>query len=93
MRRAVTGYVAAVIIGSVLGVAVTQSRVLRAAVGSLITGFQTMPSVAWLPLAVVLFRRTEAAIFFVLLIGAVPAIANGVIAGIDHIPPLLLRAA
>ena len=92
MRRAATGYVAAVIIGTVLGVAVAQSRVLRAAVGSLITGFQTMPSVAWLPLAVVLFKLTEAAIFFVLLVGAVPSIANGVIAGIDHTPPVLLRA-
>ena len=62
-----------------LGVAVARSRVLRSAVGSLITGFQTMPSVAWLPLAIVLFQLTERAILFVLLIGAVPSIANGVI--------------
>ncbi len=72
--------------------AVAQSRILRAALGSLVTGFQTMPSVAWLPLAVVLFQTSERAILFVLLIGAIPSIANGVISGIDNIPPLLLRA-
>ncbi len=92
MRRAVTGYLVAVVLGTVLGLAVAQSRLLRAAVGSLITGFQTMPSVAWLPLAIVLFQLSETAIFFVLLIGAVPSIANGVIAGVDHTPPILLRA-
>jgi NitT/TauT family transport system permease protein len=92
LRRAVTGYALSLVIGTVLGVAVAESRILRAALGSLITGFQTMPSVAWLPLAVVLFQTSERAILFVLLIGAVPSIANGAISGIDNIPPLLLRA-
>jgi NitT/TauT family transport system permease protein len=92
LRRAVTGYALSLVIGTALGVAVAQSRILRAALGSLITGFQTMPSVAWLPLAVVLFQTSERAILFVLLIGAIPSIANGVISGIDNIPPLLLRA-
>jgi NitT/TauT family transport system permease protein len=92
LRRAVTGYLVAVVLGTTLGLAVSQSRVLRSAVGSLITGFQTMPSVVWLPLAIVLFQLSETAIFFVLLIGAVPSIANGVIAGVDNTPPILLRA-
>jgi NitT/TauT family transport system permease protein len=92
LSRAVVGYVLALVFGTALGVAVAQSRVLRAAVGSLITGFQTMPSVAWLPLAIVLFQLSERAILFVLLIGAVPSIANGVISGIDNTPPVLLRA-
>lgn len=92
LRRAVVGYVVALAIGTVLGIAVAQSRVLRAALGSLITGFQTMPSVAWVPLAVVLFGLSERAILFVLLVGATPSIANGVISGIDNVPPILLRA-
>jgi NitT/TauT family transport system permease protein len=92
LRRAVTGYLMALVLGTFLGVAIAQSRILRAALGSLITGFQTMPSVAWLPLAVVLFQLSERAILFVLLIGAIPSIANGVVSGIDNVPPLLLRA-
>ncbi|TMK54962.1 MAG: ABC transporter permease subunit [Actinobacteria bacterium] len=59
---------------------------------SLITGLQTMPSVAWFPLAIVVFRLSETAILFVVVLGAAPAIANGLVSGIDHVPPLLLRA-
>ncbi|HEV7685848.1 MAG TPA: ABC transporter permease subunit, partial [Acidimicrobiia bacterium] len=72
--------------------AVARSRILRAAVGSMITGLQTMPTIAWLPLAVLLFKLSETAIIFVVVLGAAPAIANGVISGVDHIPPVLLRA-
>jgi NitT/TauT family transport system permease protein len=92
LRRAVIGYALALVIGTALGIAVAQSRIMRSALGSLITGFQTMPSVAWLPLAVALFQLSERAILFVLLIGATPSIANGVISGIDNVPPILLRA-
>ena len=60
--------------------------------GSLITGLQTMPSIAWFPLAIVLFKLSESAIMFVIILGAAPAIANGLITGSDHIPPIMLRA-
>ncbi|MGI8515437.1 MAG: ABC transporter permease [Acidimicrobiia bacterium] len=92
LRRAVIGFSVAMGIGTVVGLAVSQSSVLRRAVGSLITGLQTMPSIAWFPLAILLFGLTETAIFFVVLIGAAPSIANGLINGVDHIPPALLRA-
>lgn len=92
MRRAVSGYALALVIGSVIGVAVARSRPLRSAVGSLITGLQTMPSIAWFPLAILLFGLTERAIMFVVVLGAAPSIANGLIAGVDHVPPLMVRA-
>jgi NitT/TauT family transport system permease protein len=92
LQRAAIGYLVAVFVGSVIGVAVARSKVLRAAIGSLITGLQTMPTIAWFPLAILLFGLNESAILFVVILGAAPAIANGVIAGVDHIPPLQLRA-
>ena len=58
----------------------------------MITGLQTMPSVAWFPLAIVLFQLSPKAILFVIVLGAAPSIANGVIDGIDNVPPILLRA-
>ena len=48
LRRAAVGYGLAVIVGGVIGILVVRSKTLRAAVGSLITGLQTMPSIAWL---------------------------------------------
>jgi NitT/TauT family transport system permease protein len=92
MQRAAIGFLLATLIGGAIGLAVVRVRPLRAAVGSLITGLQTMPSIAWFPLAILLFGLNETAILFVVVLGAAPAIANGLISGIDHVPPLLLRA-
>jgi NitT/TauT family transport system permease protein len=92
LRRAVVGYGLAVLVGGIIGILVVRSRTLRAAVGSLITGLQTMPSIAWFPLAILLFQLSETAILFVVILGAAPSIANGLISGVDHVPPLLLRA-
>jgi NitT/TauT family transport system permease protein len=92
MRRAAVGFAMALVIGMAVGALVSQVKVLRAAVGSFITGLQTMPSIAWFPLAVLLFKRTEAAMYFVVVLGAAPSIANGLISGVDTLPPLYLRA-
>jgi NitT/TauT family transport system permease protein len=92
IRRGVFGFLIALVIGSALGIAVSRWRVLRAGIGSMITGLQTMPSVAWFPLALLLFGLTESAITFVIVLGAAPSIANGIISGIDEVPPNLLRA-
>jgi NitT/TauT family transport system permease protein len=91
-ERAVIGFGLAVLIGAVIGALVSRIRPLRAAVGSLITGLQTMPSIAWFPFAIILFGVNTAAILFVIVLGAAPSIANGLIAGVDYTPPLLLRA-
>ena len=92
LRSAVTGYVVALIIGSVVGLLVARIPPLRAAVGSIITALQTMPSVVWAPFAIVLFGESNSAILFVVILGAAPSIANGLINGVDYTPPLLLRA-
>jgi NitT/TauT family transport system permease protein len=92
LGRAAKGYAVAVVVGTTIGALVARIPVLRAAVGSMITGLQTMPSVAWFPLALLLFHLSEGAILFVVVIGAAPATANGLINGIDHIQPVLLRA-
>jgi NitT/TauT family transport system permease protein len=92
MVRALKGYTFALVIGAAIGIAAAQSRILRAAVGSILTGLQTMPSVAWLPAMILLFKLSEAAMFAVVVLGAAPSIASGVLSGIDHVPPALKRA-
>jgi len=92
MQRGLIGYGLALLIGTAIGLAVVQWKVLRLAIGSLIAGLQTMPSIAWFPLAMLLFGLTDTAIMFVVVLGAAPSIAAGVITGIDEVPPPLLRA-
>jgi len=91
LERAVVGYALALVIGTVVGLLVARVKPLRAAVGSLITGLQTMPSIMWFPLAILLFQISESAILFVVVIGAAPSVANGLISGIDYVPRTWLR--
>jgi NitT/TauT family transport system permease protein len=92
MMRAVIGFALALVIGTVVGALVARIAPLRAAVGSLITGMQTMPSLAWLPFAIILYGPTTSAILFVVVLAAAPSIANGLIAGVDYTPPVLLKS-
>jgi NitT/TauT family transport system permease protein len=92
LERAVIGYALALVIGTVVGLLVARIRPLRAAVGSLITGLQTMPSAAWIPFAIILFGLNTSAILFIIVMAAAPAVANALIAGVDYTPPLLLKA-
>src|SRR5712692_12911 len=91
LQRALLGYWIAVAIGSVAGILIARVTMLRKAVGSAILGLQSMPSIAWLPLAVLLFQHSEPAIIFVVVLGAGPAIASGLLSGVDHVEPLLVR--
>jgi len=90
-QQAVVGYLLVLVVGGVVGTAVARVPVLRAGVGSLITGMQTMPSVLWYPLAIMLFGVSSTAIIMMMILGAAPAVANGFIGGIDQVPPGLLR--
>ncbi len=92
LERAIIGFAMATLIGCLIGALVSRIRPLRAAVGSLITGLQTMPSIAWFPFAIMLFGVNTSAILFVIVLGAAPSIANGLITGVDYTPPLLLKA-
>jgi len=92
IHRAVIGFALSVLIGAVVGALVSRIKPLRAAVGSLITAMQTMPSIAWFPFAIILFGVTTNAIIFVIVLGSAPSVANGLITGVDYIPPTLLRA-
>ncbi len=71
----------------------SQWRPLRNAIGAMITGLQTMPSIVWFPFAILLFGLDSSAIYFVILMGAIPSIANGIISGIDDVPGVPARGA
>jgi NitT/TauT family transport system permease protein len=92
LRRAALGFALAVLIGSSIGMLLTTSKLLRDAVLSLLTGLQTMPSVAWFPLAILLFQLSEASILSVVVLGAAPSVAVALVSSFEHVPPLWLRA-
>ncbi|GGV16061.1 sulfate ABC transporter permease [Kitasatospora herbaricolor] len=90
--RGLSGFVIAVVIGTPIGLLVAQVKPVRAAVGPILSGLQSLPSVAWVPAAVIWLGINNQMMYAVILLGAVPSIANGLVAGIDQVPPLFLRA-
>lgn len=91
VRRGGLGFLASLAIATPLGLLVGRVRPVRRAVGPILSGLQSLPSVAWVPAAVLWFGFSDATIYFVVLLGAVPSIANGVVSGLDQVPPLFLR--
>ncbi|KHL05621.1 ABC transporter permease [Sinomonas humi] len=87
LTRGLLGFAVSIVVGTPLGLLLAQVRPLRRAFGPLISGLQVLPSVAWVPAAIIWFGLTDATVYFVVLMGAIPSIVNGLIAGVDQIPP------
>lgn len=92
VSRGALGFLASLAIGTPLGLLVARVRLVRAAIGPILSGLQSLPSVAWVPAAIIWFGLDNATIYAVVLLGAVPSVANGLVAGVDQVPPLFLRA-
>jgi NitT/TauT family transport system permease protein len=91
LERGVIGFLIAIVVGTALGMLLAEWRLLRRAAGPLISGLTVLPSVAWVPAAIIWFGLTDATAYFVILMGAIPSIVNGLLAGIDQVPPQLRR--
>jgi NitT/TauT family transport system permease protein len=92
LRRLLQGYLAATLIGLSLGVVMAQVRWFKDTFGLLVLGLQTLPSVCWLPLALLWFGLNENAILFVIIMGAVLSIAQSTEDGIRNTARVYTRA-
>ncbi|MFF2961867.1 ABC transporter permease [Streptomyces sp. NPDC057963] len=92
ISRGLLGFLMAVAIGTPLGLLVARVKLVRAAIGPILSGLQSLPSVAWVAPAVIWLGLNDRMMYAVILLGAVPSVANGLVSGIDQVPPLFLRA-
>jgi NitT/TauT family transport system permease protein len=93
LTRLLEGYAISVVLGLLLGLLIGRFRIAEETVGSLVLGLQALPSVCWIPLALLWFGLTEQAMVFVVVMGALFSITLGVQAGIKNTPPIYLKAA
>jgi NitT/TauT family transport system permease protein len=91
LERGVIGFLIAIVVGTPIGLLLAEVRPIRRAVGPIISGLQVLPSVAWVPAAIIWFGLSDATVYFVILMGAIPSIVNGLIAGVEQVPPQLRR--
>ncbi|AVH55891.1 MULTISPECIES: ABC transporter permease [Streptomyces] len=92
VSRGLLGFLFALLIGTPLGLLVARVKFVRAAIGPILSGLQSLPSVAWVPPAVIWLGLNNSMMYAVILLGAVPSIANGLVSGVDQVPPLFVRA-
>jgi NitT/TauT family transport system permease protein len=93
LKRLLVGYAVGVLIGLPLGLLTSTSQAFEDTIGALALGFQTLPSVCWVPLALVWFGQTEGAMLFVVVMGTVWSVILATDHGARNIPPIYARAA
>jgi NitT/TauT family transport system permease protein len=93
LRRLLTGYMIGVVIGLPLGLLMSTSQFFKDTVGVMALGLQTLPSVCWIPLALLWFGQTEMAMLFVVIMGTMWSVVIATDAGARTIPPIYARAA
>jgi NitT/TauT family transport system permease protein len=91
LSRGIQGFFFSIIIAIPIGLALGLSKTVRVVLKPITTGLQQLPSVAWVPAAIIWFGLSNATIYAVILLGAVPSIANGLSSGIEQIPSQYLK--
>lgn len=93
LLRVLIGFFISIAIGTVLGALIVTCEYLSDNLKPLILGIQTLPSICWVPFAILWFGLTESAIIFVVVMGSAFGIALSIESGIRNVPPLYIRAA
>jgi NitT/TauT family transport system permease protein len=93
LSRLLTGYAIGLALGLPLGLLTSSSRALEDTVGAMALGLQTLPSVCWIPLALLWFGQSEGAMLFVVVMGTVWSVIIATDHGARSIPPIYARAA
>jgi NitT/TauT family transport system permease protein len=93
MRRLLAGYLIGIAAGLPLGLLTARFRLCEDTLGVLALGLQTLPSVCWVPLAILWFGQTEAAMLFVVVMGTLWSVIIATDNGVRNVPPIFARAA
>ncbi|HEY7533083.1 MAG TPA: ABC transporter permease subunit [Nitrospiraceae bacterium] len=93
LRRLLLGYTVGLLVGLPLGLLSASFRWCEDTIGILALGLQTLPSVCWVPLALLWFGQTEAAMLFVVVMGTLWSLIIATDNGVRNIPPIYIRAA
>ena len=88
MKRMLVGYSLSVVLGMILGFGVASNKFLEETMGGLLVSLQSLPSICWLPLAVLWFGLTEKAILFVVVMGSLLSVTIAMEAGRQQMPKI-----
>lgn len=92
MKRMLVGYGVSVVLGMILGLGIASSKFLEETVGGLLVSLQSLPSICWLPIAVLWFGLTEKAILFVVVMGSLLSVTISMETGRKQLPKIYSMA-
>lgn len=92
LKRVLIGYSIAVIGGILLGALIGASSWLEDTLGTVVSGLQSLPSICWVPVAILWFGLSEKAILFVTVAGSLLAVTINVVTGIRSVPKIYVTA-
>jgi NitT/TauT family transport system permease protein len=93
LGRLLVAFVISITIGTALGFLLSRSRMLDDTIGFLVVALQTVPSIAWLPFAIIWFGFNDTSVIFITALGATWTMTIASRTGIMNIPPIYVRAA
>lgn len=92
MKRMLIGYGISVVLGLILGLGVASNKFLEQTLGGLLVSLQSLPSICWLPIAVLWFGLTEKAILFVVVMGSLLSVTISMETGRKQLPKIYSMA-
>jgi NitT/TauT family transport system permease protein len=93
MKRLLIGYFIGIVIGLPLGLLTARFKFVSDTIGVLALGLQTLPSVCWVPVAILWFGQTEWSMLFVVIMGTLWSVVIATDNGVRNVPPIFARAA
>lgn len=93
LLRVIVGFFISVVVGVLFGILIIRSKYFARNLKPLLLGIQTLPSICWVPFAILWFGLSESAIIFVVVMGSVFSISLAVESGIREVPPIYIKAA
>ncbi len=93
IKRLIVGYILSIVLGAILGIVIIRYKYIDRNVKPLILGLQTLPSVCWVPFAILWYGLSESSILFVIVMGSAFSITIAIESAIRNIEPIYVKAA
>lgn len=93
MWRLTVGLIISIVVGMTLGIFMARIESVNQTIGSIVLGLQSIPSVAWVPLALLWFGLSDAGIIFVTVASSLFAVTINTYSGMKNVPTSYIAAA
>ena len=93
LSRVMVGYVAGIVLGMICGIGMGTSKLFKAIFRPIFEVLRPIPTIAWIPIAILFFGTGEMAKYFIIFYGAFITVTLNTYGGVIRVDPVLIGAA